>query len=352
MKILIFSDLHVHHHSGSSEKLDNCIDCLHWIYKESEKRRIKNIVFGGDLFHDRHKINLYAYNKVYEILEQYSEKINSYFLVGNHDMFYRSSWSVISLKPLSKILRIIDKPETIKISDLSIDFLPYTENPEEEMKKLSKKSKVLVSHLAVQGATLNTLWGIKKDDFEEEIDETNKNNFEGYERVFLGHYHARQRIKGTNIEYIGSPLQLSFGEAMDPKGFIILDTETMKTEFVENTFSPKYFIIPDKEDLDQYNINGGYLKLLVSDIRKTNLIELKRNIKDKYNLKSIEIIQVEKSKKETGEKEIKNIELIYSNKKSVIQKFVENTETDLDKNKLIEIGSRIISEVNQEVCFN
>ena len=288
MEVLIFSDIHIHPHSGSSDKLENCLDCLKWIYQQAEKKDIKHIIFAGDLFHDRHRINIYAYQKVYDILSEYTGKIESYYLVGNHDMFYKSSWSVTSTKPLNGVVNVITEPSKIKIGDTYMDFLPYTENPIEEIENnFKKKSKILISHLAVQGATLNTLWGIKKDDFEEDIEEVGTDVFSGYKKVFLGHYHAKQKLKGVPVEYIGSPLQLSFGEAMDKKGFSILDTKTLKTKFVENTFSPKYFILPENEDFDKYGIDGGYVKVIVSNMNKTDLLDTKRKLRDQYNLKSI-----------------------------------------------------------------
>ena len=344
-KIVLFADAHIHAHSSSSERLDNCIQCLEWIYSETEKRKIKHIIGLGDLFHDRHRLNIYSYQKVYDILYKYSSIIDSYFLIGNHDMFYRDSWDVTSIKPLSQIISVIDKPCTIRISGRNFDFLPYTNNPKEN---INRKSDVLMSHLAINGATINTLWNIKSD-FEEEIEEHDVSIFSGYKKVFLGHYHARQKIDNV-VEYIGSPLQLSFGEAMDKKGFVILDTETLETEFIENTFSPKHFILPSYESLKEYDIKNSYVKLLVSDLNHINLLELKHQIIKEYQPKSLQIIPVEKPK-EIGKKEIKNIDIVTNNKKKLIEKFVKDSSTELDKKILVKTGLEVINQCSQEVAF-
>ena len=58
MKILVFTDLHIHPHKKSSERLEDCLNALTWAFKTAKKRKISNMVFLGDLFHDRQKIDV------------------------------------------------------------------------------------------------------------------------------------------------------------------------------------------------------------------------------------------------------------------------------------------------------
>jgi len=43
--------------------------------------------------------------------------------------------------------------------------------------------------------------------------------------VFTGHYHKPHVVKGTRIEYVGSPYQVSAGECNQKKHFLVLDKE-------------------------------------------------------------------------------------------------------------------------------
>jgi len=349
--ITLFSDIHIHPHSLSIEKLEDCLKCLEWIYKESVAREIPYIIFAGDLFHDRHRINIFAYNKTYDILRKYSKQIQSYYLVGNHDMFYRSSRNVSSIKPFSEIIQIIDRPKTIKFHDIPIDFLPYTESDSaKELKKIKNKSKILIGHLSIVGATLNSLWGTryKEDDLVEEISQTPIKSLSDYQRVFLGHFHAKQQVT-KKIEYIGSPLQLSFGEAMDQKGFIIFDPESMNTEFIENNFTSKYFILPYDANFSQYNLENSYLKVIASQSSKIDQLTLKEEIKNCFGPKTIEITMPSSSEEDIKlSEEISGVEDFTNNTQDIIKNFIHSVDTDLDKDKLIEIGIKIAQTIDDE----
>lgn len=349
--IALFSDIHIHPHSMSIEKLEDCLKCLEWIYKESVAREIPYIIFAGDLFHDRHRINIFAYNKTYDILHEYSKKIKSYYLIGNHDMFYRFSKNVTSIKPFSEIIQVIDKPKTIKFHDVPIDFLPYTESEQsEELKKIKNKSDILIGHLSIVGATLNSLWSTryKEDDLVEDISETPIKSLSRYQRVFLGHFHAKQKVS-NNIEYIGSPLQLSFGEAMDKKGFIIFDPKSVETEFIENNFTSKYFILPYDADFSAYDLKNSYLKIITSKSSKVDQLTIKEEIKNNFGPKTIEVMMPSSSEEDIKlSEEISGIEDFTNNTQDIITNFINSVETELDRDQLINIGIKIAQTIDDK----
>ena len=83
------------------------------------------------------------------------------------------------------------------------------------------------------------------------------------------------------VEYIGSPLELDFSEAFQQKHIIVLDTKTLDTEYVINDFSPKHLIIKESE-LDQYDLTGNFVKVIVDDITSTDIIDMKnKSVKEK-----------------------------------------------------------------------
>jgi len=43
--------------------------------------------------------------------------------------------------------------------------------------------------------------------------------------VYTGHYHKPHVVKGTRIEYVGSPYQVSAGECDQTKRFLVLNKE-------------------------------------------------------------------------------------------------------------------------------
>jgi DNA repair exonuclease SbcCD nuclease subunit len=101
-KILLFSDVHIHPHKKSEKRLDDCLDTLTWVFETAKKNNIKNILFGGDFFHDRSKIESLVLHKTFNILKKYLDgSINFYILLGNHDLLYfeKTTHALTSPKP-------------------------------------------------------------------------------------------------------------------------------------------------------------------------------------------------------------------------------------------------------------
>lgn len=344
-KVLIFSDIHIFPHKRKNERLEDCLKVLKWVFEIAKKENIQNIIFGGDFFHDRQKIEVYTYQKTFEILrdELDGTKINLFLLLGNHDLWFNDNTSISSVTPLSALngIRIIKDPERITIENSTWDFIPFTHNPIQSIEKLEKKDgkqEYAIGHLAVDGAILH---GNQYSDVTVEHDgdiiTISPNIFKKYKRTFLGHYHAEQKVN-KNVEYIGSPLQLSFGEAFQKKHIILFDCESNSAKYIENNFSPKHLIIDSKECSD-FDLNGNFVQIKVEELSSTDLISIKKDILQTSKPFSLEIKQ---KKKEIEKHTIQNAKAILLKGNEMLEKYVEETGCgDLDKNLLISIGKEI-----------
>jgi len=333
-KAIIFSDLHLHNHKDGVDRLQNCLDVLEWIFEEAKKNNCDYIFFLGDLFHERAKIDVKNYLKTFEIFMKHmlheNRNMNMYLLVGNHDMYHKETWDVNSIKPFSAIpnVHIIDKPQQISFGKRKIDWIPYTNNPVEELIELKKSNKgsgeVLLGHLAVDGALLNLCYGTKSDvivEYDNDMVAVNEVIFEDWKMVFLGHYHGSQQI--GNIEYVGSPLQLTFGEAFQQKHIILLDLNTLKKEYIINDFSPKHFIVEQKDIEDEnYNLNGNFVRLTVDSMSSKDLIHFKKDIAEKYKFLTLDTKQKER-KKEDDQVFIDNANSAIINIDQMLEKYIK-----------------------------
>ncbi len=340
-KILLFSDLHLHQHKRSVNRLHDCLKALEWVFDVAEEKQIDDIVFGGDLFQDRQKIDIITYHLTFEVISKRCKKVNLWLLLGNHDLWYHDKWDISSVKPMSAInnVHVIDKPCTLEISRNYIDFLPYTTNPIDHLNYLRKsKGRTLVAHLAVDGAQLNTLHDTRSDvilEHDGEMVKVDASVFDGWDQVWLGHYHGYQKI-APNVEYIGSTLQLNFGEAFQHKYVIIHDLETGDKEYVKNTFSPQHFIIPES-DVDKYEIKNNFIRLTVEDMGKAGLADVRKKVSSLAPT-SLEIMPV---KKEESEHLIEDAKAILYKEDEMLEKYVDQVETNLKKDLLLEIGKKI-----------
>ena len=270
-EVLLFSDIHLACHKRRVERLEDCLKVLDWVFDVAEERGITNILFGGDLFHDRQKIDVYTYQRVFEVLNKRLDgKKKLYLLLGNHDLWYNDKTSVSSVIPLSSLpgVEIISEPKRIFIAGCNWDFIPFTHDPITSLEKLSKyfsEPQYALGHIAIDGAILH---GSQYSDVEIEHDgdmvSIGVGLFEHYIHTFLGHYHAEQKVN-SKVEYIGSPLELSFGEAFQKKHIIAFNGVSKKKTYISNDFSPKHLVISIK-DKDKYDLEGNFVKIKVDDI--------------------------------------------------------------------------------------
>lgn len=347
----MFSDLHCHMHKSSLARLDDCLRVLEWVFETAIKRGIKTIVFAGDLFQDRQKIHVISYEKTFRLIRGYCTAhpdLKVFLLVGNHDMWYNEKWDVSSVAPLEAInnVKVIAQPCSVAVTDdCTMDFLPYTKNPVEDVKThFIKKNSILISHIALDGAQLSALYHTKAEisvEFEGDMVKVGIDTFNGWKKVFLGHYHCAQKLS-ESVEYIGSPLELNFGEAFQQKHIIVLDTKSLETEYVINDFSPKHLIIKESE-VEHHNLEGNFVQVIVDDITSTDIIDMKKNVKDR-GFASLEFKEKPKKKERVSEEEHEELsEKFDITEGEVLERWAKAKGFgNLDLTKLIDIGQDII----------
>lgn len=347
-EVLIFSDLHCHCHKRRNERLEDCLKVLDWVFEVAETRNIENILFGGDLFHDRQKIEVYTYQRTFETLEKRlrDNQFKLYLLLGNHDIWFNDNTSISSVVPLSALpgVQIISTPERMNIAGQTWDFIPFTLNPVatlEELKKKPGKPEFALGHISIDGAVLH---GTQYSDVAVEHDgdmiSISASLFDHYKQTFLGHYHAEQRVS-NKVEYVGSPLQLSFGEAFQEKHIIAFDG--VNKTYIENTFSPKHLVITPAEK-DKYDLSGNFVRIKVDDIGATDLISMRKEILEASELGSLEIKQ---QKKRIEEHVIQDAKAILYKGDEMLGKYLDEVGTnELDREILLKIGKQICQKVD------
>lgn len=362
MKILIFSDLHIHPHKKSADRLDDCLKALDWVFEVAEERDIRNIVFLGDLFHDRQKIEVLTYHRTFEILEKRmsSGRFGMHLLLGNHDLWHHERLDVSSVNPLRSLpgVTVVSEPSVREISDgdesFFMGFLPYTHDPigdlgvvEREWKSKAKKGdrRVLGGHIAVDGAVWNTRHRTLSDvtvEHEGDIVRVGPEVFRRWDRVFLGHYHAAQKL-AEGVEYVGSPLQLSFGEADQDKHLIVYDTSSDTLEYVKNDFSPRHLVIGEGE-IDDADLKGNFVRLEVEDIAGRHVAELRQRLVERGGASTLEIKQ-----RQTDESHVvEDAKSILSDEDKMIERYVEQVAPEsLDRETLIRIGTEICGRASE-----
>lgn len=356
-QILLCSDIHIHTHKNSLRRLQHCLDTLEWIFQTAVERDIDDVVFLGDLFQDRMKIQVLPYQRTYEIIEKYcgrNPKLNFHVLVGNHDMWYSNKTDISSVYPLGSIagVHIINSCESRNIGGINIDFLPYTLNPLESLKSFALgNSDILCGHISLDGAQLNTFYKTQADvsvEYDGDMVKVDADKFSPWKKVFLGHYHGEQRIK--HVEYVGSPLQLNFAEAFQQKHIVILNTETFEQEYVINDFSPKHLIISEDE-VDKYDLDNTFVKIIPKDITAADLAEMRNDLMESNEILTLEFSAPKVAKDDNTKNNIEDAQNVFAHgTEEMLEAYIKavGVPEELDFDILLETGKILCQESQVE----
>lgn len=249
MKILIFSDLHVHNYqqmsrtlpNGMNSRLADCIGIVDQAAEVAANKGCNHCIFCGDWFHSRTKLDIDVLYYSLAAVKRLSSIVQIVMIPGNHDCFGTSS-EVTSLDLFRQYATVIDKPCTIDYieagSDFftSLTFVPWQSNPREFFKTFEDSGEALFMHQAIDEGVIGPT--DRKVDVHLSVNDL---PLDRYKMIFAGDYHKHQTLANGKFVYCGSPLQLTFGERDEPKGILVYDTDTGTMEFVP-TKAPKFHV--------------------------------------------------------------------------------------------------------------
>lgn len=344
-KFLILTDPHVHPHKRKVERLEDCLRVLDWAFQVAKQNKIAKILFGGDLLHDREKIEVYTYQRLFEVLQRnFTGDLTLYLLLGNHDLWFNEKTSISSVIPFSALpgVKVISEPTRMILDGTTWDFIPFTHDPInaiEFLKRQPGKPEYCLGHIALDGAILHgkhtSEVSIEHDGDMVKISADLLNH---YRSVILGHYHCSQKVN-DKVEYLGSPLQLSFGEAHQKKYILIIDGQTHEKTYIENTFSPKHLILKQK-DLDKHDLQGNFVQVIVEEIGASDVIQMRKEIVANNQLGSLEIKQ----------RPVKSEEHIIQDAKAILFKETEMAVKYVDEVGTDGLERELLLEISQEIC--
>ena len=154
--------------------------------------------------------------------------------------------------------------------------------------------------------------------------------------ILLGHYHKSQKL-AENIRYLGSPLQLNLGERNDgQKGFWEVNTDDYSMKMIPTQY-PKFIEI-EGENWDEDTVRGNFVKVIVGASQKGDDLELKKKILEAgARGVTVEREQVEEVQQRLDIKPGMSFS-------EMLEEFVDNYGTKLEKKKLIKMGTSFLKE--------
>lgn len=251
MKIAVFADVHVHPFknystvlsNGLNSRVQDSVSCMKQIFDYCKKNKIKEVLFAGDMFHTRKSVTVQALKAVYDIVAEACCDMNVRMIHGNHDQADREG-NDHSLHTFRDICTIVDKPSWIHTNstetDIFICAVPYVEDVStiRELIKSHKveenQTRIFLGHFGLKYAKIGADF-VYEDPHDADINDLSPTLFDV---GFLGHFHMHQNL-GHNFYYVGSPLQHTWGDVGQDRGFMVYDTDTKHADFI-SLVSPRF----------------------------------------------------------------------------------------------------------------
>lgn len=230
--------------SGVTTRLEDFMRCFAWIVQEATRAECDTLFVLGDLFDSRTVIDVSVIDKACRAFAEARTKLDIHVLVGNHDAYLRAP-TINSTQMLRGLATIHEDVTTVG----PFVVVPWVDDRDAYRRAL-KRADTLFTKLAVPRAYLlsHGMFGSAVPMAKGLPVEWLQNS--PWAGVFLGDVHDPVVLqKNPVIRYVGSPLQIHFGDAGRSRGFVVLDTQTGKHDYIENTVSPRFHVIAEHDDL-------------------------------------------------------------------------------------------------------
>lgn len=335
MDTILLSDTHIDSRkefrkidSGINTRLSECLNILEQVHQIALNKGIKRIIHLGDLIEKKNYVSNEVEVSISRILNKIkNDGIEFILLLGNHD-FDDYDFPLMETLHNSGVINLIMYLHTYE----NMVFLPYQSNIkifEEDWIKAHKYYKFDYFFFHNELPKYNYATG-KLESFDLPMKES--------VRYISGHLHDNKKFyikeKQNSIEYMGSPYHVDFNDCGKRKFIYLLDSVNNKILKKELKY-PKFVTI-DRNLNTSDGVEGNYIKFRDTLLQEEYRIFDKKKVREKLMKQGAKDVTFDLSIKKQKRKEIKKI-----NKKSIIEDYVNETESDLNKEKLIKIGRNL-----------
>ena len=312
---------------------------------------IKHIWHLGDYYDHRKYINFKALNhnrKVFlEPLRRHGIQMD--IIAGNHDVFYKSTNDLCSLKELlgyyTDCVTIHMDPVELDYEGCKVSLIPWinNENYSEFSKFLSKtKASIIGGHFELNGFEM--MKGVKNTHGME------ASLFNRFELVMSGHFHTKSQQ--GQIHYLGSQMEFNWSDADDPKYFHVFDTDTRELTPVRNPRILFHKVFYNDEEIDYNNydtsqLENKFVKVVV--VKKKDPYAFDKFI-DRIQDTNIHELKIAETFDEFIGENVQSESVSVEDTTVLLDSYVDAVETDFDKDKIKVLMRSLYTEaVNTEI---
>lgn len=350
MKVILLGDTHL----GARGGADNFSDYFgkffsDVLYPFMSSNGIDTVYQLGDLWDNRTALPLKAYHSALQMVSQplVDNGYTMHVLLGNHDITLRESLKINTPESALKDyitsghVVVYKEPTLVHVDEnCTFDIIPWIckENAVavSDFMKRKEIGDICLGHFPIEGASMYV--GIPaQGGLKAEV-------FERYERVFTGHYHTRSELMDGKIQYVGTPYEITWLDAHDPRGFTVFDTITRKFEFVQNPFTLHQKIIYRDDAPVPQGLEGKYVKLIVEQKEDVKKFDAFKNSIELQRPKDVSVFEDLSgwTRGDLGDEDDDVLEV--GDTLAVISRYIDSLETELPREKLKAYINGIYSE--------
>lgn len=349
MKIAILGDMHIGARNASLIVGNYQLKFFEDIFfPYLEKHKIEHIIQLGDVFDTRKFSNHIILN---EWKRRFFDKLPAtmHIILGNHDIASKNTLEVNSPELLlqeyikSGVVKVYNQPQEVTFCEVPFLFVPWIclDNHLECETFLSESTVPFVfGHFEIDGFEMHRGTVCNSG--------YSKDYFSKFKKVISGHFHTKSEKE--NIFYVGTPYELTWIDFNDPKGFHIFDSKKQIFTFHKNPLTLFNKVIYDDKNKDSSNfiqsleldkVKDTFVKLIV--VSKTNPYLFEKVVEKLYNI-GIADLKIVEDISEFEADSVDDEDLEFEDTKSLIESYINSVETELDKERLINMMTTLYIE--------
>lgn len=292
-KCLILADLHAGVRSDSDIFLKNFEDLFGmFLPKIIIDNSVSKVFILGDIFDNRNYINgktLYTVLTTFKKFLKSHLEIEVYLLIGNHDLYYKNTREINSLKILEdkySNVHIISEVTRKRIFNRDVVLCPWVIDKTDLEAVFKDPADLCLGHFEINGFEM--ISGFKESNgLSQSLFNTK------FKLTFSGHFHVRN--EEGRIIYVGNPYQLTWNDCGMDKGVYLLDFDTLDYRFIENTSAPKfkriYLSQIKKKTIDiRAEICHNFIRLVLDEEVSSDILDKLNYIISGLNPLSFEVV--------------------------------------------------------------
>jgi DNA repair exonuclease SbcCD nuclease subunit len=276
--------------------------------------------------------------------------IDIHMIPGNHDTYFKNTNKVNSPELLLgeyDNIQIYPEVTELTFDERKILFVPWicSENYTHTMDVIKNtEAKAVFGHFEFSG------FQMYKGAIVSHGSDTSP--YSHFDLVCSGHYHHRSRT--NNILYLGNPYEITWSDYEDPRGFNIYDTYDNSVEFLQNPFTifHKFYFDDTSDDFrsliadyDYDSIANSCVKVVV--VKKSDFAYFDAFIDNLYQCNLIELKIIEDFS-EFEDDAVGEVEVNLEDTMTLLNDYVDNVATDLDRDKLKSVLRTLYVEAQSE----